>query len=74
MTLTKKMWDFLFLTIGGVALVASLACFVIAVRRIDDIWHARRARAPRLFLAGMALLTTSAIALWFSPIVRSLIA
>lgn len=70
----KRMVDIVCLGVGGLALVASQVCFAVAMRRMDDIWHARWARASQLVLAGVLLLAVSAIMLWLSPFIRSLIA
>jgi len=55
-------------------MTASLSCLSLAMRRMDDIWHARRSRAPRLLLAGVLLLVGSGIAFYWSPTLRALFA
>jgi len=54
-------------------MTASLSCLSVAVRRMDDIWHERRMRAPRLLLAGLLLLAGSGVAFWCSPTLQALL-
>jgi len=67
------MFDAACLTIGGLGMTASLSCLSVAVRRMDDIWHERRMRAPRLLLAGLLLLAGSGVAFWCSPTLQALL-
>lgn len=60
-------------TLGTVGLFAALTCMGFAVRRMDDIWHSRRAWAPRFMLIGLGLLFGSIALLCSSPLTGELL-
>jgi len=63
------MLDFTFI-FGCTGLAVSLIFMCVGVRRMDDVWHSRRAWAPRLILTGLLLLTGAIAALFCSPLVQ----